>query len=56
MEREKNKRGNFWQDYLGYILLAVAFLVIMFGGYLVLSGKSTTAVAYAKHLVRFGRA
>ncbi len=36
-------------------ILAGAVLVIMFGAYLIVSGKLTGALEYVKNLLRFGR-
>ena len=39
----------------GWWILAIAVLVIMFGAYLILSGKLSGALEYVKNLLRFGR-
>ena len=49
------KKGEFWTSYLGFLIIAIAFLVIMVFGYMALKQKGFGAVEYIKHLFRFGR-
>lgn len=40
---------------VGWWVIALTVLVIMFVGYLIISGKLTGALEYVKNLLRFGR-
>ena len=42
-------------EMLGWWILAISVLVIMFGAYLIFSGKLTNALEYVKNILRFGR-
>ena len=48
-----NKKG-IELDLLGWWLIAIAVLVIMFLGYMIFSGKATGAIEFIKNLLRFG--
>jgi len=49
------KRGAFAIEQLGWWLLAIAALVLMVIGYLILTGKGGAALEYIKKLFSFGR-
>ena len=48
-----NKKGGFLSDNLGWLLLAVAVLLIVAMGYVILSGRGSGALNYIKNLIRF---
>ena len=48
------KRGAIVSDYLGWILIALAVLVIALVGYFILTGKIQGAIEYVKYLFRYG--
>ena len=50
----KNKKGGFLQENLGWLLLALAVLAVVAGGYIILSRKGVGAIEYIKNLFRFG--
>ena len=51
---KKNKRGIV-PDYLGWLILAVALLILIVMGIIILKGKGIGALEYIKSLFRFGR-
>ena len=55
MRKRAKKRGMINWDMPVYLIIAVVFLVIMIGGYLVISGKLTNAIEYIRNWLRFGR-
>lgn len=48
----KGKKGQVWETLIPWII-AVAFLVLMFVLYMILSGKGGGAIDYIKNLLRF---
>ncbi len=54
MKRGKSKRGM-ETEMLGWWIFALAVLVIMIGGYIILKGKGINAIEYIKNMFRFGR-
>ncbi len=49
------KKRGMEMEMLGWWILAITVLVIMLGGYLIVSGKLTNALEYIKNILRFGR-
>jgi len=55
MKKWFDKKGLINWDMPVYLIIALVFLAIMVGGYLVISGKLTGAIEYIKNILRFGR-
>ena len=53
-KKKVNKKGQVWQTLIPWII-AVAFLVLGFILYVILSGKGQGAINFFKNLVRFGK-
>ena len=51
----KNRKATMAIKMVGWWWMALAVLVIMFGGYLIISGKLTDALEYVKNILRFRR-
>lgn len=51
----KQKRGSIISDYLIWWLIAFGILILIGGGYLIITGKLQGMGEYFKNLVRFGR-
>lgn len=49
------KRGDVDTDTIVWWVIAAVVLVLMFGIYMVLSGKATGLLAYIKNILRFGQ-
>jgi len=49
----KDKKASFLTDNLGWLILAVAVLVVVVIGYFILSGKGAGAITQIKNLFRF---
>ena len=53
MEKIRGKRGIF-EDYMGWVILAVALLALALVGYFILKGKGIGAIEFIKNIFRFG--
>ncbi|MEK6890586.1 MAG: hypothetical protein AABX03_00445 [Nanoarchaeota archaeon] len=51
----KGKKGGFWQDNLGWILLGILVLVFVIGGFIILKQKDSSAIEFIKNLFRLRR-
>ena len=49
------KKRGMETEMVGWFAIAFAILVIMLGGYLIISGKLSGALEYVKNILRFGR-
>lgn len=49
----KNKKAAIWEGELKDWILALIVVGIVFGGYMILSGKMSGAIEYVKNLFRF---
>ena len=49
------KKRGMEMEMLGWWILAIAVLVIMITGYIILKGKGIDAIEYLKNILRFGR-
>jgi uncharacterized protein (UPF0333 family) len=50
----KDKKGQFLQENLGWLLFALAVLVVVFIGYMILTGKGLGFINKIRDLFRFG--
>lgn len=50
----KNKKGLI-EDYLGWILITLGFLIVILIGIAIITGKGNNMIEYIKNLLRFGR-
>jgi hypothetical protein len=50
----KDKKAQFIQENLGWLLLALAVLVVILIGYAILTGKGIGLINKIKNLFRFG--
>ena len=48
-----NKRGGLWQDYMGWVILGVATIILGFAVYSIVTGKAQSSLEYAKNLFLF---
>jgi hypothetical protein len=53
-ELARGKKGELSKEVLGYLILILFFLAIMFIAYMIVTGKGTSAIEYVKNLFRFG--
>ena len=51
MKKRFDKKGLINWDMPIYLIIALVFLVIMIGGYLVVSGKLTNAIDYMRNIL-----
>ncbi len=56
MEKKRNKRGAIAWDTIGYAILALVVLAIVFVGIFILQGKGAELLASIKDIFRTGRA
>lgn len=50
----KNKKGQFIQENLGWLLLTLGVLVVILIGYAIITGKGIGFITKIKNLFRFG--
>jgi len=48
-----NKRGGLFDTYVGWIIITVVAIVLIIGGYMILSGKMQSAAEVIKKFLRF---
>ena len=54
-KRLRNLKRGMETEMLGWWIIAIAVLVIMIIGYMILKGKGISAIEYIKNMFRFGR-
>ena len=54
MVEKKEKKGAIEMEVLAWWIIAIAVLVLVVIGYLILSGKGTGIIEHIKNLFRFG--
>ncbi len=47
----KGKRGGFWQDNWGGIIIDILLLIVVLLGYFILSGKLGTIISYIQDIL-----
>ena len=51
MEFFRDKKG-IWKDYIGWLILGLAALIISLLAYFIMSGKASGGIEFAKNLIR----
>ena len=51
MKLLENKKG-IWKDYIGWLILGLAVLIISLLAYFIMSGKAEGGIEFAKNLMR----
>ena len=46
----KGKKGGLWQDYLGWVVIGIAVLVLALTAYGIITGKAIGALEFIKNL------